>query len=256
MHRAQVHRSHVLLVGIEDHVPGHAFVVDDIGQCVVNAGAIEAGLADGIKQRVHRVIGQRGKLLRLLVKAIFEPAVEIKPFWIFAGRIVGEDRLKTLGGVSCLCQQRGPQRAIRAEDALLHPRGPQLLQDQGCLRLVGPQHDGVGPRGTNHLQLLRKIRIAGQILLLDHHRVPQSARGISELGNAKPSVAVVHPQKRHAFQSQFGKDPPRQCQALHPVVLQVGEVPWDVGFRNGGIGGSRVDDRNLGAQGHAQRDVR
>jgi hypothetical protein len=61
--------SDILLVGIEDHVPGHAVVFFDVGQRIVNARAIEAGLADRIQQRVHRVIGQRGKLLRLLVEA-------------------------------------------------------------------------------------------------------------------------------------------------------------------------------------------
>ncbi len=58
MHRAQIHRRHILLIGIEDHVSGYAVVLLDVGKRVVNARAIEAGLADRIKQRVHRVIGE------------------------------------------------------------------------------------------------------------------------------------------------------------------------------------------------------
>ncbi len=74
MHRAQIHRRYILLVGIKDHVSGYAVVLLDIGQRVVNTGAIQAGFADGVQQSVHRIIGQRGKLFRLLVEAGFKAA--------------------------------------------------------------------------------------------------------------------------------------------------------------------------------------
>ena len=161
MHRAQVHGSDILLIGIEDHVPGDAVVLFDVGQRIVNARAIQAGLADRIQQRVHRVIGQRGKLLRLLVEAGFEALIEVEPLWIVARGVVGEDSLETLGGMACLGQQRRPQRAIGAEDALLHAQGAHLLENCRRLRFVGPQHDGVGARPADDPQLPREVRVAG-----------------------------------------------------------------------------------------------
>ncbi len=67
---------------------------------------------------------------------------------------------------------------------------------------------------------LRKIRIAGKILLLDDDRMAQPPRGIAELENAKASIATVHAENRHALQAKFGEDAARQRQALHAVILQ------------------------------------
>ena len=151
MHRAQIHGRHVLQVRIEDHVAGYAVVLPNVAQRILNAGAVEARLADGVQQHIHRVISQRGKLLRLLLEAVFETAVEADPARVLAGGIVGEDRLKTLGRIASLGQQRGPQRAISPEDALLHPAALHLLEDFGRLNLVGPQHNRIGTRGANHI---------------------------------------------------------------------------------------------------------
>ena len=102
----------------------------------------------------------------------------------------------------------------------------------------------------------REVRVAGQELLLDHDGVTKPARDIAELAHAKAAVTVVDPQHRHALEAEFGIDVARQRQALHAVILQVGEVPRNVCFGNGGIGRCRIDDGDLGAQRHAQCDVR
>ena len=105
VNRAQIHGRDIFLVGVEDHVAGHAVVLLDVGQRVVNAGAIQAGLADRIQQRVHCVISQRSKLLGLLVKLILKAAIEADPALVLAGGIVRKDRLKSLGRISGLSQQ-------------------------------------------------------------------------------------------------------------------------------------------------------
>ena len=72
MHRAQVHGSHILLVGVEDHVPGHAVVLFNVGERIVNPGAIQPRLANGVEQRIHGVVGQRSKLLGRLMEVGLE----------------------------------------------------------------------------------------------------------------------------------------------------------------------------------------
>ena len=146
MHRAQVHGGDILLIWVEDHVPGYAVVFFNAGQRIVNPRAVQSRLADGIQQRVHRIIGQRGKLLRLLVKAILEAAIEVEPLWIIARGIVGKNSLEALGGVAGLFQQSVAQGSIRAKDSLFHPGSTHLLQDHSRLRLVGPQHNRVSAR--------------------------------------------------------------------------------------------------------------
>ena len=138
MHGSDVHRRDVLLIGIEDHVPGDAVVLLDIGQCVVNACTIEASLADGVEQSVHRVIGQRRKLLRLLVEAVLKAAIEAEPARILAGGIVGKHSLETFSRRASFGQQRGPQRAVGTKDALLHPGSLHFLEDFSRLSLIGP----------------------------------------------------------------------------------------------------------------------
>ena len=69
----------VLLVRIEDHVPGHAVVFRNIGERIVNACAIQSGLAYGIQQCVHRVICERSKLLWLFMKPRIKPRIEFPP---------------------------------------------------------------------------------------------------------------------------------------------------------------------------------
>ena len=103
---------------------------------------------------------------------------------------------------------------------------------------------------------LREISIARKILLLDHHGMAQAPRRIAKLGHAKAPIAAVDTQQRHALEAKLGEDVPGQGQALHAVVLEIGEVPRDVGFGDGGVGGGRVDDGDFSAQCHAQCDMR
>ena len=96
MYRAQVHGRHILLVGIEDHVPGHAVVLINIGQRIVNPRAIQSGLANRIQQRIHRVKCECGKLFRRLMEARFKAPVEIEPARVLAARVIRKDRFKSL----------------------------------------------------------------------------------------------------------------------------------------------------------------
>ena len=70
------------------------------------------------------------------------------------------------------------------------------------------------------------------------------------------SQAAVHAQQGHALQSKLGVNTTRQRQSLHTVILQIREVPGDIGFRNCGIRRCRIYDRNLRLQCDAQHDVR
>src|ERR1017187_5395637 len=139
MYRAQVEWRHILLIWVEDHAPSYAFVLIDICQRVVNAGAVQSGLADGIEQRVHCIKGQRGILLRLLFETGFKAAVEVEPARIVACGVIGKYRLESLGGWAGFSQQFRPQRAISTEDALLHAGCTHLLEDSCSLGFVGPQ---------------------------------------------------------------------------------------------------------------------
>jgi hypothetical protein len=179
VYRAQIHGRHVLQVWIEDHVPGHTVVFFDVAQRVLDTAAIEARPADGVQQRVHRVVGQRSKLLRLLVEASFEAVVNVQPAWVPAGWIIRKYSLEPLSRRASFGQQRGPQRAVGAKDALFHPRSPHLLEDFGRLSLVSPQHNGIGPRRSNHSQLFCKFCVAWQVQLLDDDRVTQPPRCIA-----------------------------------------------------------------------------
>src|ERR1035438_8257193 len=84
------HRSHILLVGIEDHVSRYAVIGTHAGQRIVNARAIQTSLANGVEQCIHGVVCQRCKLLGLLVKLRIETLVEVEPARIVAGWIVGK----------------------------------------------------------------------------------------------------------------------------------------------------------------------
>ena len=190
------------------------------------------------------------------MEARFIAPIECNPPRVLAARIVRKNSFKSLRGRSGFGQQLGPQRAIGSEHALLHPHRPHLLQNPRRLRLIRPQHNAIHPRPLDDPQLPRKIRVARHVLLLDRHRMSKPHRCIAKFGNAHPAIAIVHPQQRHALEAEFGVDVTRQRESLHPVVLQIGEVPRNVRLGNGGIGRCGVDDGNLGFQRHAQHDVR
>jgi hypothetical protein len=249
-------RRSVLLIGIEDHVPGHAVVFFDIRQRVVNARAIQPRLAYRIQQHVHGVEGHRSELLRLFVEAVLEALVEIQPARVVAGGVVRVHGLEALGGIASFFQQRIAQGAIRAKDALLHPRSPHLLQNGRCLQLISHQKDGVRARVADHPQLLGIIRVAGLEDLLHHHRMAQPAGGIKEFGKAITAVSAACPENRHALQAKLGIDVAGERQILLPVILHGAEVPGNGGLGNCGIAVRRAYDRKLRAQSHTQRNVR
>src|ERR1035437_8741853 len=201
-------------------------------------------------------MGTRGKLLGLFVKPFFIAAIEVNPGRIVAIGIVRKDRLKSLCRRPCLLRQFRPQSAIRAKDALFHAQTPHLLQYPRRRNLVGPEHDPVSPRLLNHLQLSREVLIAGQELLLDHHWVAETPRSIAKLYHSKAAVAAVHAEQGNTLQTKLAVNVPRQSQALYPVILQVSKIPRYVGLGDRGICRSRVDDRYLRLECHAQRDVR
>ena len=58
---AKIHGRDVFLIRIEDHMTGDAVILFDIGKRVVNARAVESGLADGVEQRVHCVVRRAAK---------------------------------------------------------------------------------------------------------------------------------------------------------------------------------------------------
>ena len=104
-------------------------------------------------------------------------------------------------------------------------------------------------------KLATKIGIAGQEFLFDHDGMAETPRCIAKFRNSEASVAVVHAQKGDALESELGVDVPRERISLHAVVLKIGEVPGDDGFRNGRIGGRAVDERRFGFQRKAKSDV-
>ena len=111
MHRSQIHGSHILQIGIKDHVPRDTVVLVDVGKRIVNARAIQPSLANGVEQRVHRVVCQRRKLLRLLVKACFEATLKSSQ----AGSLRDWDR-----------KERLPQIPLQRSSLVQAIRGPSV----------------------------------------------------------------------------------------------------------------------------------
>ena len=170
--------------------------------------------------------------------------------------VVGEYRFKFLGQWPGFGEQVRAQGAISAEDALLHAEGFHLLENVRGRNLVGPQHDGIGTRTLDDFELARVIRIAGHELLFNDDGMAEAPGCITEFDDAEASVAAIHAEDSHALEAELGEDAACQGQTLHPVVLQVSEVPRNVSLGNGGVSGSRVDDGNLSLQCDAQRNVR
>ena len=235
MHCAHVHGRNVLLVRVEAHGARNSVVLLNVSESIVNAGAIEAGLADGVEQHVHRVVGKRRELLGLLLEASVKAAIEIEPARIVARGIVGEDSLEAFGRGPCLSQHLRPQCAIGAEDALLHSESTHLLEDLRGGNFVAPDDDGIGARRLNDFQLARVIGIAGKKFLLNDNRMAKAPRGIAKLKHAKTAVAAVDAEQGNTLQTELAINSSGQREALHAIVLQVSEVPGNVGFRNGGI---------------------
>src|ERR1035438_8934930 len=150
--------------------------------------------------------------------------------------------LQALRRIAGVAQQVVAQRPEAAEDALLHAHFAHLLEDVPGGRRVAPDDDSVRAGLVDDAQGAAEIRIAGQVFLLDHHRVPQPARGVFELEHAKAAVAVVDAQQGDLLQPDIAVDAARQRVALHTIVLDGGEIPGNDGFRNGGVGGSAVDN--------------
>ena len=150
---------------------------------------------------VHGVVGERGKLLGLLVEARFEAVVKIEPLGIAARGIVREDGFKPLGRRARLSKQLRTECTVGAEHALFHTEGAHLLQNARCLRLVGPQDDRIGPRILNDLQCAGEVCITGHIFLLDHDRMTEPTRGVAKLEDAKAPVPVVDAQQGHALET-------------------------------------------------------
>ena len=110
---------------------------------------------------------------------------------------------------------------------------------------IGPQHDCIHARIVDDSQLAREIGVARHELLLDDDGMAEAARGVAELDDAEPAVAIVDAQDGDALQARV----PCRCGAQACSTArdrpEVGEVPGDDGFRNGGIGGGAVDDGNF-----------
>src|SRR5581483_1354115 len=117
------------------------------------------------------------------------------------------------------------ESAVTAENALLHPQSLHFPQDLGGLGNVSPENDGINARILDHLQLAAKVGVRPQELLFDYNRMAAAAGSIAELDHAKTAVAVIHPQQSNPFHAEFGVNVARQGIALHPVILNIGEVP-------------------------------
>ena len=189
------------------------------------------------------------------MEAVFKAAVEIEPTRIVARGVVRENGLESLRGRTGLGHQFRPQRAVRAEDALLHAQVAHLLQDVRRLGLVRPQHDPVHARVSDDPQCARKVRVAGHELLLDHDRVTQSDGCVPELRRGHSPISVVQSQQCDTLQTKIGIDMARQRISLHAVVLQISEVPRNISLGNGWIGRGAIDDRNLGFKSNAQHNM-
>ncbi len=105
VHVGKKQRSDVLAVGIEDHVAGHTLIVLDAGQCVANPALVQSGAADRVQQNLHRIVGQSGEVIRLLVEARLEARIEVEPARVGARGIVGKNRLEAFRGRSGQLQQ-------------------------------------------------------------------------------------------------------------------------------------------------------
>src|SRR5436309_11914653 len=119
------------------------------------------------------------------------------------------------------------------EDTLLHAQFLHLAQDHRGLLDVGPEHDGIHSGILYDLQLMTKIDISFQKLLLDDDRMPQAAGGVAKLHDAKAAIAIVDPQQCNPLQAEFAVDMPREGVALHSIILKIGEVPGNDGFWDG-----------------------
>ena len=186
--------------------------------------------------------------------------VEVEPARVCAGGIVGKDCLEAFGGGSGQLDQfiatSSGNCPVAAKNALLHSQFAHLPQDHCGGANIGPEHDRVHARIFDHLKLAPEVGVAGHEFLLDHHWVAEPARCVAELDNSKTAVAIVHPQNRDPLQAELSVNVARQRVALHAVILDVGEVPGDGGFGDGGIGGRAVHQRSFGFQRQAKGDVR
>ena len=118
------------------------------------------------------------------------------------------------------------------------------FQDVAGRRLSRPEHDGVDVGILDDAELTVEIGIAGHVLLFQHHRMPQPAGGILELDHAETAVAFVDSQQRHAVESQFGEDAPRQrvaCTRSSWMVVR------DQGMMVSGMVGSVAAELTMGS---------
>jgi hypothetical protein len=83
---------------------------------------------------------------------------------------------------------------------------------------------------------MAEVAVTNHELLFDHYRMPKATGGVAKFEHSETSVAIIHPQDRDVLQPQFCIDMSRQRISLHAIVLKIGEVPRNAGFRNRGIG--------------------
>jgi hypothetical protein len=69
-----------------------------------------------------------------------------------------------------------------------------LPKDLGGGGYVGPEDDGIDAGIFDDLKLTAEICIARKKLLLDHYRMAQAARRVTELNDTETAIAVVHAQ--------------------------------------------------------------
>src|SRR5581483_83612 len=125
----EVERSDVLIVGIEEHLSGDTVVIRQASEGVSDSAFIQSSTADRVEQYSHFVVSKRRKMIGPVVVPRFVARDKLQPLRVTSARIKGINRLKAFGGRPRQLDEFVTDRAMAAENPLLHSQFLHLLQD-------------------------------------------------------------------------------------------------------------------------------